>query len=163
MVEMPPASSSAYDVAVAGPPLCANDRYTIKLIAKAALPAAIDPAPKRTKTSHPPQRLAACRYPTATLPTPNSPQEKCGKVGPGLDISSSDLAPPMPPRPGHTATLLTTGKRRYRRQWVAGGLGFEPRLTESESAVLPLNYPPKPSRLTGRLTELGCKFSVSRR
>ena len=28
---------------------------------------------------------------------------------------------------------------------VAGGLGFEPRLTESESAVLPLNYPPKSS------------------
>ena len=28
---------------------------------------------------------------------------------------------------------------------MAGGLGFEPRLTESESAVLPLNYPP-PSR-----------------
>ena len=26
--------------------------------------------------------------------------------------------------------------------WVAGGPGFEPRLTESESAVLPLNYPP---------------------
>ena len=26
---------------------------------------------------------------------------------------------------------------------VAGELGFEPRLTESESAVLPLNYPPK--------------------
>src|SRR5690606_27133480 len=25
---------------------------------------------------------------------------------------------------------------------VAGGPGFEPRLTESESAVLPLNYPP---------------------
>src|SRR5262245_48331448 len=25
---------------------------------------------------------------------------------------------------------------------MAGGLGFEPRLTESESAVLPLNYPP---------------------
>ena len=25
---------------------------------------------------------------------------------------------------------------------VAGGLGFEPRLAESESAVLPLNYPP---------------------
>src|SRR3954466_7838432 len=28
------------------------------------------------------------------------------------------------------------------RDEVAGGLGFEPRLTESESAVLPLNYPP---------------------
>jgi hypothetical protein len=27
---------------------------------------------------------------------------------------------------------------------LAGGLGFEPRLTESESAVLPLNYPPIP-------------------
>jgi hypothetical protein len=25
---------------------------------------------------------------------------------------------------------------------MAGGPGFEPRLTESESAVLPLNYPP---------------------
>ena len=25
---------------------------------------------------------------------------------------------------------------------MAGGLGFEPRLAESESAVLPLNYPP---------------------
>jgi hypothetical protein len=29
---------------------------------------------------------------------------------------------------------------------VAGELGFEPRLTESESAVLPLNYSPKPLR-----------------
>src|SRR5262245_58945615 len=28
------------------------------------------------------------------------------------------------------------------RVGLAGGLGFEPRLTESESAVLPLNYPP---------------------
>ena len=26
---------------------------------------------------------------------------------------------------------------------LAGGLGFEPRLAESESAVLPLNYPPR--------------------
>ena len=25
---------------------------------------------------------------------------------------------------------------------MAGGLGFEPRLSESESEVLPLNYPP---------------------
>src|SRR6266849_9357754 len=31
---------------------------------------------------------------------------------------------------------------QQRRDWLAGGLGFEPRLTESESAVLPLNYPP---------------------
>jgi hypothetical protein len=32
--------------------------------------------------------------------------------------------------------------RKLRRFLMAGGLGFEPRLTESESAVLPLNYPP---------------------
>jgi hypothetical protein len=29
---------------------------------------------------------------------------------------------------------------------MAGGPGFEPRLTESESAVLPLNYPPTAAR-----------------
>src|ERR1700733_7528226 len=28
------------------------------------------------------------------------------------------------------------------QDWVAGGLGFEPRLAESESAVLPLDDPP---------------------
>ena len=30
--------------------------------------------------------------------------------------------------------------------FLAGGLGLEPRLTESESAVLPLDDPPKPRR-----------------
>src|SRR5947208_6450201 len=34
----------------------------------------------------------------------------------------------------------------YLRRSLAGGLGFEPRLTESESAVLPLNYPPVRTR-----------------
>ena len=29
-----------------------------------------------------------------------------------------------------------------RRDWLAGGLGFEPRFSESESDVLPLNYSP---------------------
>ena len=33
---------------------------------------------------------------------------------------------------------------------LAGGPGFEPRLTESESAVLPLNYPPTAARARGR-------------
>ncbi len=44
-----------------------------------------------------------------------------------------------------TKLLRVLGKR------LAGGLGFEPRLTESESAVLPLNYPPsgKTKSLTG--------------
>ena len=32
--------------------------------------------------------------------------------------------------------------RKALQYQMAGGLGFEPRLTESESAVLPLNYPP---------------------
>src|SRR5262249_15560516 len=36
---------------------------------------------------------------------------------------------------------------------VAGGLGFEPRLTESESAVLPLNYPP-----IGKTANFECSF-----
>jgi hypothetical protein len=35
---------------------------------------------------------------------------------------------------------LIEGHQQFR--YLAGGLGFEPRLTESESAVLPLNYPP---------------------
>jgi hypothetical protein len=34
---------------------------------------------------------------------------------------------------------------------LAGELGFEPRLTESESAVLPLNYSPKPLFFRGFL------------
>ena len=38
----------------------------------------------------------------------------------------------------HASAALATA----RRERVAGGLGFEPRLTESESAVLPLNYSP---------------------
>src|SRR5262249_7311740 len=33
-------------------------------------------------------------------------------------------------------------RKRTKRNQLAGKLGFEPRLTESESAVLPLNYPP---------------------
>ena len=42
---------------------------------------------------------------------------------------------------------------------VAGGPGFEPRLTESESAVLPLNYPPtkflKPLAFSGEVLDPG--------
>ena len=36
-----------------------------------------------------------------------------------------------------------SGNTKAQFSSVAGGLGFEPRLTESESAVLPLNYPPE--------------------
>ena len=38
----------------------------------------------------------------------------------------------------HSNHLIFTGKR------LAGGLGFEPRQAESESAVLPLDDPPLP-------------------
>src|ERR1700731_2837906 len=41
---------------------------------------------------------------------------------------------------------------------LAGGPGFEPRLTESESAVLPLNYPPQPA--TRRLRGGPCGFDA---
>jgi hypothetical protein len=49
--------------------------------------------------------------------------------------------------PGCCSTLI------LKEKFVAGELGFEPRLTESESAVLPLNYSPIWSRhqsLSGR-------------
>ena len=36
--------------------------------------------------------------------------------------------------------------RNYSEEQMAGGLGFEPRLAESESAVLPLDDPPKEAR-----------------
>ena len=37
----------------------------------------------------------------------------------------------------------------WRANWVAGGLGFEPRQAESESAVLPLDDPPTGSMAYG--------------
>ena len=74
------------------------------------------------------------------------------------------MARPEPPwmgsrrsRPGQIAqavarlqTILDSrprnpGQARCRQQRLAGGLGFEPRLAESESAVLPLDDPPPDS------------------
>ena len=51
---------------------------------------------------------------------------------------------------------LPSAKKLNKNQYnmVAGGLGFEPRLAESESAVLPLNYPPTPSWLSDSETPL---------
>jgi hypothetical protein len=45
--------------------------------------------------------------------------------------------------------------------YVAGGPGFEPRLTESESAVLPLNYPPTGAET--RLVALQRGASIAKR
>jgi hypothetical protein len=39
------------------------------------------------------------------------------------------------------ASEETTNTQRFEADSLAGGPGFEPRLTESESAVPPLNYP----------------------
>jgi hypothetical protein len=48
---------------------------------------------------------------------------------------------------------------------MAGGLGFEPRLAESESAVLPLNYPPthllKIYNFMTRFASEGKSFAIS--
>ena len=52
--------------------------------------------------------------------------------------------------------FLDDGNAARRLFLLAGGLGFEPRLTESESAVLPLNYPPiVRSEIAGRAAIVG--------
>src|SRR6266850_72770 len=44
-----------------------------------------------------------------------------------------------------------------RPHWLAGGLGFEPRFSESESDVLPLNYPPLKGRSCYSIWDGFCK------
>ena len=51
----------------------------------------------------------------------------------------------------------------FARRPVAGGPGFEPRLTESESAVLPLNYPPKRSYINNFAWSQACRPGLPRR
>src|SRR5262245_39725874 len=53
-----------------------------------------------------------------------------------------------PTRRQDISSLPPVLMRSAHRVGLAGGLGFEPRLTESESAVLPLNYPPIGKTLT---------------
>jgi hypothetical protein len=60
------------------------------------------------------------------------------------DQQPSGAYVPWRPRRINTARNFLAGSSGVEiRAIVAGGLGFEPRLTESESAVLPLNYPPR--------------------
>ncbi|CAK0759119.1 hypothetical protein CCP3SC1AL1_250015 [Gammaproteobacteria bacterium] len=49
--------------------------------------------------------------------------------------------------------IFTTPRAKAPPKYLAGGLGLEPRLAESESAVLPLDDPPEIKHL-----ELECKF-----
>lgn len=69
------------------------------------------------------------------------------------------------PKPEHARQTISTlcarmckpdgsGIQIFRRRRLAGEPGFEPRLTESESVVLPLNYSPPPLSgwVTGRVT-----------
>jgi hypothetical protein len=50
------------------------------------------------------------------------------------------------------ASEETTNTQRFEADSLAGGPGFEPTLTESESAILALNYPP-PERTVGEARE----------
>lgn len=69
-----------------------------------------------------------------------------------IDVACAPRLGPCRPawvgQPAPPWTLWIAGhedeKARTERAWdVAGGRGFEPRLTESESAVLPLDDPPR--------------------
>ena len=51
----------------------------------------------------------------------------------------------------------------WRANWVAGGLGFEPRQAESESAVLPLDDPPEPGVRRFDLTPWDRPFRLAAR
>ena len=50
---------------------------------------------------------------------------------------------------GLPSPTVTGGKSEQRQ--LAGELGFEPRLTESESAVLPLNYSPPTAQMAANV------------
>src|SRR5271165_1638952 len=74
-----------------------------------------------------------------------SPPDRLGPIG-GMD---ADRGEPKPPGGLCGLGSLVVARRRCGTllshktlKLLAGGPGFEPRLTESESAVLPLNYPP---------------------
>jgi hypothetical protein len=61
----------------------------------------------------------------------------------GIEATKASSRAPLP-----VADMVLTRQPRLLKRCVkllillAGGPGFEPGLTESESAVLPLNYPP---------------------
>ena len=76
------------------------------------------------------------------------PVRSCRELGLGarnrpLSRKAAYTAFPRGSRPGPAGQSgLESGGERVMEGELAGGLGFEPRLAESESAVLPLNYPP---------------------
>jgi hypothetical protein len=68
----------------------------------------------------------------------------CPKLYPTgcADFCASDVRDPFADFRFFRAPETRLKRKKHRGFVMAGGLGFEPRLTESESAVLPLNYPP---------------------
>ena len=76
-------------------------------------------------------------------PTPRTPATPpATSMAPPATVAAPPAAPAAPPAAiVQDSTTSPQASARERRR-LAGGLGFEPRLTESESAVLPLNYPP---------------------
>ena len=81
---------------------------------------------------------------------------------PGLklqDLPAGDSGGPASPA-GMSAVLTHPEIVSQRPHWLAGELGFEPRFSESESDVLPLNYSPVQSReVLGRARswEVACR------
>ena len=83
--------------------------------------------------------------------------KQIGSVKPGF--RRHRLATQIPRRGDHSRD------RKYLIQLsirLAGGLGFEPRLAESESAVLPLDDPPPGARWAGKLATIRLYITSSR-
>src|ERR1700731_4842724 len=77
-------------------------------------------------------------------PTPQGPKYR--------KLPARDWDPPAQPA-GMSRVLTHREIIPLRPDCLAEGPGFEPRLTESESAVLPLNHPPPAPRKKGPSAE----------
>ena len=97
-------------------------------------------------------------------------RSRCGRRGKPFARSDDSSAPSRsgaPPKVSPMFCSVRSGgamlddEQRLRNR-LAGGRGFEPRPTESESAVLPLNYPPPNLVMRGRLRRTSDKIRMLR-
>ena len=97
-----------------------------------------------------------CKYPAAPFERPATFAASLLDLAGGLGLRATSLRDVVralrrcAPRWGPRFVVLVPTHQRMKRpadwrahSFLAGGLGFEPRLTESESVVLPLDDPPK--------------------
>ena len=87
-----------------------------------------------------------CRSRDLTLPLEKGPPEKNRGARPKV-VSRRPKQGRKTPLSGDKGLKLNDyfwdlENATWRENWVAGGLGFEPRQPESESGVLPLDDPP---------------------